>query len=538
MTSQSTFQPNPPQITQQHLDYSLSLVKSWFPEESNSLDTYKDEIAQHVLNNTQPETGSALLSVQYVKPATTTTGFTESLATPALSTCLEDWLIAIIDTVMLGFSLAGLKANIPDKVALCKELDVEAVDGLEVALNKFSKAVKAWKAASAGIGDYTDAGTALAKSIFGLLSGIYHMGMLEAIWNYLKNNMTWWDWIKDGLTALCTFLAWFATGGIAFIAECISFVISAISTVQAYYDAEIACPVSTLLADVAQWVESSPESALMHTLEPSICEFNGTMYLFYKNSGSGLNYMTSTDGSTWTATQYVTQVANAMSAPSAVVYGSTIYLFYKGMEDPSLIWYTTSTDGSTWTTPVSLDSSVSTSAAPAAVVFGKKLYVFYMGSGGDPKIWYVSFNGTTWDTLVHIHDGVATSTTPNVTVFGGMLYVFYKGSDSDTRIWSVNTADCNTWGPQNNCNTQVNTDRTPTVILTDNGCSMFYRGSGSNHYIWKVTGNKVNDLLANPCTSTGIAVIDSPVAAQTPSGAAIYYSATARVFDMKLATNL
>lgn len=44
--------------------------------------------------------------------------------------------------------------------------------------------------------------------------------------------MSWWEWIKTGIIALAQILAWFATEGVAFIAECVLVIMSATQLIQ------------------------------------------------------------------------------------------------------------------------------------------------------------------------------------------------------------------------------------------------------------------------------------------------------------------
>lgn len=529
----TTTNPTPklPAFTREYVEYSMGLLKGWFPEESDNIESNHEEIVNHVLNQTQPLLGSTLLKIQYAKSPTS--AFTENLAVAPLSQCEEAWFGVMIDLALLGFSLAGLKANVPDKVALSRKLDKAAVNGLDVVLNKLSSASTAWKLARArGNDGLLGAAEDLAKAIFGLIDGLYHLDLFHVIWDDIKEHMSWWDWIKDGLTAICAFLIWFGTAGVAFIAECISFVMSAISTIDDIVTAEETCPISKFIADLSVGALVPPNGVLAHVNEPTLCEFNGLMYLFHKNSGVGIECITSTDGNNWSLPMVI-GANNCVSAPSSVVYKDTLYVFYQGLEDPALIWYTTTADGKNWTAPQHLDTTISTSSSPTVVVFNDKLYVFYMGSGGDVKIWYVGFDGTSWDALEHIHDGVATSTTPNAAVLDNTLYIFYKGSDSDTNIWMVSSADGNVWGAEVCCETDINTDTTPAAYLTSGECTLYYRGSGSNHFIWKATGTDVASMMKAACTSSGIATVDAPVVASLPSGAAVYYSTVPRSYQNK-----
>ena len=53
--------------------------------------------------------------------------------------------------------------------------------------------------------------------------------------------MTWWDWTKTGLIAVAQITAWFATDGVAFIAEAAMTIMNAEQLIEDAVKAVKAC---------------------------------------------------------------------------------------------------------------------------------------------------------------------------------------------------------------------------------------------------------------------------------------------------------
>ncbi|KVU30239.1 hypothetical protein WL35_06780 [Burkholderia ubonensis] len=58
-----------------------------------------------------------------------------------------------------------------------------------------------------------------AKEIWGLISEVKNAVGFKGIVKALKDSMHWYDWVITGVTAVAQLTAWFATDGVAFIAE-------------------------------------------------------------------------------------------------------------------------------------------------------------------------------------------------------------------------------------------------------------------------------------------------------------------------------
>lgn len=157
----------------------------------------------------------------------------------------------------------------------------------------------------------------------------------------------------------------------------------------------------------ANALKATTGDAAVMTLSPTLCVFNGTLYCLFQgpNFDGNLWYTTSPDGiSSWTKPQQAKTSSGAAVrlsfAPSAVVRDRTLYCFMQGEGPGADLEYTTTTDGTTWTenqrvTPQ--DGKVLMSESPSAVVVGSTIYVFHHGVALDPGLWYTtSSDGQAW----------------------------------------------------------------------------------------------------------------------------------------------
>ena len=80
-----------------------------------------------------------------------------------------------------------------------------------------------------------------AKALFKLLGGIYKVGCFSAVFKVLKEEMTWWEWVKTGMIAVAQIMVWFATDGVAFVAEAALSIMSAESLIEDAIKADKVC---------------------------------------------------------------------------------------------------------------------------------------------------------------------------------------------------------------------------------------------------------------------------------------------------------
>ena len=132
-------------------------------------------------------------------------------AAPAATSADKAKAIAAVAFDVIALALSLLDVNVPKTDAFVETVATKAG---EPALLGFESVIKE-------IGEAYDNKdvVGLGKSIFELLDGVHKLDVFDAIWDQVKEGMSWWDWAKTGLVAAAQFTAWFATDGVAFVAE-------------------------------------------------------------------------------------------------------------------------------------------------------------------------------------------------------------------------------------------------------------------------------------------------------------------------------
>ena len=120
--------------------------------------------------------------------------------------CTEAIAVFISDVVFLVLGLVGLHVSNQERItrALLRELGEDTLRGFLRAIRNFNTASGAYEK---------------AKALFAIFGGIYKAGGFRAVFKVLKDEMSWWEWVKTGVIATAQIAAWFASDGAAFIAE-------------------------------------------------------------------------------------------------------------------------------------------------------------------------------------------------------------------------------------------------------------------------------------------------------------------------------
>src|SRR5437667_6554678 len=136
---------------------------------------------------------------------------------------------------------------------------------------------------------------------------------------------------------------------------------------------------------------------------PSAVAFHEKLYVFHiydpTELHKGFIAYDWFDGTTWkgsTAAPSGNNENGITGSPAAVVYNSSIYLFYQGWGDHiGELWFTASSDGLNWSDPNHIPT-VGMSESPAAVVYKEVLYVLHQGARQNGKLWFTVFDGMNW----------------------------------------------------------------------------------------------------------------------------------------------
>ena len=186
--------------TREQIAEAVDTLGKWFPEEAPKLAKYREAIIDHVVRKSEPAADSALATMKYSETRPVL------VELPTLTPCEEACIKVVVDVVFLVIGLVGLHASNEERItrAIIRELGGETLRGFSRAIHAFSDA---------------DGAMNKAKALFTLFGQIYNAGGFKAALKIIKDEMTWWDWVKTGLIAVAQITAWFATDGVAFVAE-------------------------------------------------------------------------------------------------------------------------------------------------------------------------------------------------------------------------------------------------------------------------------------------------------------------------------
>jgi hypothetical protein len=241
-----------------------------------------------------------------------------------------------------------------------------------------------------------------------------------------------------------------------------------------------------VFADTAGWLVQDlkiTQGGHTQTSEaPALAEYNGSLYLAYKSSGTNDLWYNVFDGTSWLPQDIkISQGGHTMTnkGPALAAYDGKLYLAYKSGTTNEL-WYNVF-DGASWLPQdikISQGGHTLTSEGPALAVYNGKLYLAYKSASSD-DLWYNVFDGANWlpqDLKITQGGHTQTSQAPALAVFNGLLYMAYK-SGSTNELW-YNVFDGASWLPQDikiSKNGNVKTGRGPALAVAGGYLVMVYR---------------------------------------------------------------
>ena len=190
-------------LTEEQLNEGLETFSKWFPEEAENIQKHRDAIIRHIVEGTNPDASSPLLAQSYAKVSDRDL---KADLSHELTPCIQAIAVFIADVVFFLLGLVGLHVSNQERItrALLRELGEDTLRGFLRLIHEFNSASGAVEK---------------AKALFSIFSGIYKAGGFSAVFKVIKDEMTWWEWLKTGVIAAAQITAWFATDGAAFIAE-------------------------------------------------------------------------------------------------------------------------------------------------------------------------------------------------------------------------------------------------------------------------------------------------------------------------------
>ena len=191
---------------------AVDTLGKWFPQEAAKLAKHREAIVDHIVRGVEPASDSPLARMKHESIPEAAVKVAETL--PGLTPCEKATGVAGVDVMFFALGLAGLHVSNQERIAraIIRQLGGKTLRGLAAAIWNFSKAQGALNK---------------AKALFAILGGIYNAGGFRAVFKVLKDEMSCWEWVKTSVIAVLQITSWFATDGIAFIAEAALSIMSA-----------------------------------------------------------------------------------------------------------------------------------------------------------------------------------------------------------------------------------------------------------------------------------------------------------------------
>ena len=192
-----------PKPTKKEIAKALDVFVEWFPDVAAELQqaTNREAIISHICDNTVPVLAAAKTrtQVEYAQAA---------VALPQVTPCVMACAVVTVDVVMFILGLWGLHVSNQERLtrAILREQGEDTLRGFARAIHNFSTAQGA---------------KAKAEALFSLFGQIYDAGGFQIIYSImvLKDELSWWEWVKTGIIAVAQITAWFASDCNAFVAE-------------------------------------------------------------------------------------------------------------------------------------------------------------------------------------------------------------------------------------------------------------------------------------------------------------------------------
>ena len=202
-----------------------------------------------------------------------------------------------------------------------------------------------------------------------------------------------------------------------------------------------------------------------------------------------------------TATQLPSKAGPLASAPSVLLYGSQLVIFWQGTNnDLWEAWYSGRWNGAVDLTATQLPSNAGQLAsAPSVLVYGSQVVIFWQGSNND--LWEAWFSGR-WFGAVDLtatqlpSNAGPLASAPSVLLYGSQVVVFWQGSNND--LWEAWFSG-RWFGAVDLTATQLPSNAgplasAPSVLVYGNQVVIFWQGT--NNDLWEAWyGNGWNGAL-------------------------------------------
>ncbi|WP_207429034.1 hypothetical protein [Pedobacter sp. SYSU D00535] len=236
-------------LTTDSVKNALAQLSDWFPEHSEAIDEYHDDLVHHIVKGTKPDDETLNeLTVGEVSGANIAQANVAAAAAAHLSAtgashaaAIEFFTIkdiftpcnlsigtALLNVGLFVLGLVGLKATANTNVtrALLTEMGAAPLNNFLSMFRNFSNATGAWDR---------------AKTLFSIAGSMYKACGFKAIFKAWVDEASWFDWVRTGAIAIAQLIAWFATDGVAFVAQVAMTIMSAEMLIESIVKAISTC---------------------------------------------------------------------------------------------------------------------------------------------------------------------------------------------------------------------------------------------------------------------------------------------------------
>jgi hypothetical protein len=196
-------------------------VAQMFPQYKGVLDNQGAAINHYAITGVAPQ---AAPPSPPAAPAASSGGSLDQIFTP----CEMASGGFIIDCFFFALGLMGIRVSNNERITrvLLRELGQNTINGLRATVVNFSNATNVFTR---------------AKYLFSIISGTLNLTMLKSVLSQVADQMSTWDWLKASVIATAQLTAWFASDGVAFVAEAVIVLASAVTLIQSANNAVKVC---------------------------------------------------------------------------------------------------------------------------------------------------------------------------------------------------------------------------------------------------------------------------------------------------------
>lgn len=213
-------------FTRSNVRQALNMLSDWFPEEAEAISEHKKELIDLIVNGEDPRRNSQLGKMVYhrapVNPAS------RKAEEPLFTPCESAIGGAVVSAGIFVVGVIGLKVTHSANLerAMMRSMGAKTLNGFQTMFKEFANSQDKFQA---------------AKRLFGIAQSIWQGGGFKIIFEAWKKEARWYEFILAGVTLIAQLAIWFASDGIAFIAEVALIILSAVSLISSIYTAVTTC---------------------------------------------------------------------------------------------------------------------------------------------------------------------------------------------------------------------------------------------------------------------------------------------------------